>query len=62
MESTKPTKPSTGLFLLMSAVYFGAYFGLKYLVFGGAMPWYYNVALIAGCLLLALALKNRFQN
>ncbi|MCX8209837.1 MAG: hypothetical protein OTI34_02245 [Lewinella sp.] len=62
MEPINTKKPSIGLFLLMSAVYFGAYFGLKYLVFGGAMPWYYNVALIIGCLLLALALKNRFQN
>jgi len=61
MESTEKKKPSIGLFLLMSAVYFGAYFGLKYGVFGGAMPWYYNLALIAGCLLLAIALKNRFQ-
>jgi hypothetical protein len=61
MESTKPKKPSIGLFLLMSLVYFGGYFGLKYGVFGGAMPWYYNVSLIVACLLLALALKNRFQ-
>ena len=43
----------------MTAVYFGAYFGLKYGVFGGALPWYYNVALIAVCLLLALALHRR---
>ena len=59
MEPIRKDKPSPGLFLLMTAVYFGAYFGLKYGVFGGALPWYYNVALIAVCLLLALALHRR---
>ncbi len=44
----------------MTAAYFGAYFGLKYGVFNGEMPWYYNAALIVTCLLLALALKNKF--
>lgn len=62
MESTENKKPSIGLFVLMSVVYFGAYFGLKYGVFGGPIPWYYNVALIVACLLLALALKNRLQS
>lgn len=42
----------------MTLVYFGAYFGLKYGVFGGAMPWYFNLALIAACLLLAVYLRN----
>jgi hypothetical protein len=60
MEQTKPDRPSAGLFLLMTAVYFGSYFGLKYGVFGGQMPWYYNVALIGTCLLLAMILKRRF--
>ena len=59
MEPIRKDKPSPGLFLLMTAVYFGAYFGLKYGVFGGALPWYYNVALIAACLLLALTLHRR---
>lgn len=54
-------KPSPLLFLLMSAVYFGSYFGLKYGVFGGSVPWYANVGLIGGCLLLALGLHRRFS-
>lgn len=62
MEPTETKKPSIWLFLLMTAVYFGGYFGLKYGVFGGAMPWYFNVALIVACLLLAVTLKNRFQS
>jgi hypothetical protein len=61
MEPTRTDKPPPLLFLLMSVVYFGAYFGLKYGVFGGAMPWYFNVALIMACLLLALALHKRFN-
>jgi len=61
MEPTKASKPSPALFLLMTAVYFGAYFGLKYGVFGGVLPWYFNVALIVCCLLLALALRKKFQ-
>lgn len=61
MEPTRTDKPSLGLFLLMTAVYFGAYFGLKYGVFGGALPWYFNIALILSCLLLALALRKKFQ-
>lgn len=43
----------------MTAVYFGGYFGLKYGVFSGQMPWYYNAVLIGTCLLLAIVLKNR---
>ena len=60
MEPLEKDKPGTGLFLLMTAVYFGSYFGLKYGVFGGALPWYYNLALILACLTLALALRKRF--
>lgn len=60
MEEAKRDRPSIGLFLLMTAVYFGSYFGLKYGLFGGQMPWYYNVALIVACLLLAMVLKRRF--
>lgn len=61
MEPIKQNKPSPILFLLMTGGYFGAYFGLKYGVFGGVLPWYYNVVLILACLLLALALRRRFQ-
>lgn len=61
MEPIRKDKPGIGLFLLMTAVYFGSYFGLKYGVFGGALPWYYNVALILACLGLAFALRGRFQ-
>ncbi|MBC6993088.1 hypothetical protein QWY85_14660 [Neolewinella lacunae] len=43
----------------MSATYFGAYFGLKYGVFGGSLPWYLNALLILSCLLLAFALRRR---
>ncbi len=43
----------------MTAVYFGSYFGLKYGVFGGALPWFYNLALIVACLGLALWLRKR---
>jgi len=62
MEPAKRDQPSIGLFLLMTAAYFGAYFGLKYGVLNGEMPWYYNAALIGTCLLLALVLKNRFAS
>ena len=61
MDPAKSARPSIGLFLLMTAVYFGGYFGLKYGVFGGEMPWYYNAALIGICLLLAMILKGRFS-
>ncbi|NJB87632.1 hypothetical protein GGR26_003416 [Lewinella marina] len=60
MEPIRKDKPGLGLFLLMSLVYFGSYFGLKYGVFGGNMPWYYNVVLIVVCLGLALGLRGRF--
>jgi len=59
MEPIDKDKPSVGLYLLITVVYFGTYFGLKYGLFAGQMPWYYNVALIVGCLLLALALRRR---
>lgn len=61
MEPIKNDKPSVGLFVLMTLAYFGAYFGLKYGVFGGEMPWYFNIALIAACMLLALFLRNKGQ-
>ncbi|SER14228.1 hypothetical protein [Neolewinella agarilytica] len=61
MEPINPNKPSTGLFILMSAVYFGAYFGLKYGVLGGELPWMYNLILILVCLGLALLLHRRGQ-
>jgi len=60
MDPAKSDRPSIGLFLLMTAVYFGGYFGLKYGVFGGDMPWFYNVVLIGICLLLAMILKRKF--
>ncbi|NJC25820.1 hypothetical protein [Neolewinella antarctica] len=59
MEPIRKDKPSVGLFLLMTAVYLGAYFGLKYGVLGGNLPWYYNLALIVSCLLLAFFLRNK---
>lgn len=59
MEPLRNDKPSPWLFLVMSATYFGAYFGLKYGVFGGDLPWYLNVLLILSCLLLAFALRKR---
>ena len=59
MQPTPARKPGPGLFLLMTTVYFGAYFGLKYGVFGGALPWYYNLLLIAGCLGGAVLLRDR---
>ena len=59
MEPLRNDKPSIGLFLVMTLVFFGAYFGLKYGVFGGRLPWYYNVALIASCLLFVLFLRNK---
>ena len=59
MEPIKQEKPSPQLFLLMTLVYFASYFGLKYGVFGGMMPWYYNLILILACLGLALWLRGR---
>ncbi len=59
MEPLEKEKPSPALFLLMTAVYFGSYFGLKYGVFGGSMPWYLNLILIGACLGLALWLRRR---
>jgi len=41
MEPIEKDKPSPKLFILMTVVYFGSYFGLKYGVFAGAMPWYF---------------------
>ncbi|OAV42737.1 hypothetical protein [Lewinella sp. 4G2] len=59
MEPIKENKPSAKTFVAMSLVYFGLYFGLKYGVFGGDLPWYFNAALIGVCLVAALYLRNR---
>lgn len=59
MEPLEKEKPSPKLFILMTLVYFGTYFGLKYGVFDGAIPWYFNLALIFACLILMLALRQR---
>ena len=59
MQPIEKDKPSPRLFILMTLVYFGSYFGLKYGVFGGDLPWYYNLALIFACLALMLALRQR---
>jgi hypothetical protein len=61
MEPINPNKPSAGLFVLMTAVYFGAYFGLKYGVLGGELPWMFNLMLILACLGLAFLLHRRGQ-
>jgi hypothetical protein len=61
MEPIRKDKPSGRLFLLMMAVYFGSYFGLKYGVFGGALPWFLNLLLIVVCLGLVFLLRNRFR-
>ena len=60
MEPIRKDKPSPLLFLLMTAVYFGAYFGLKYGLFGGEMPWYANLLIILVCLGMVLLLRRRF--
>ncbi len=59
MEPIQPDKPSLGLFLLMTAIYFASYFGLKYGVFGGELPVLLNVGLIAVCLGLVFLVKRR---
>ena len=59
MEPIRKDKPSLGLFALMTLAYFAAYFGLKYGVFDGALPWYFNLALIAICLAIALLIARR---
>lgn len=61
MEPIRKDKPSAGLFIIMTLVYFGAYFGLKYGVMGGELPWLYNLGLIVLCLGLALLLRNRVK-
>lgn len=60
MQPIKEDKPSPGVFLLMTGVYFATYFGLKYGVFEGSLPWYFNLVLIGLCLGLALLLRGRF--
>ena len=59
MDPLRKDRPSTKVFVLMTLIYFGAYFGLKYGVFGGALPWYYNLLLILLCLGLVLLLHLR---
>ena len=62
MATPTDERPSRGLFLTMSFVYFGCYFGLKYGVLGGELPWYYNLALIGACLAVVFAIKRNRQN
>ncbi|MBB4078569.1 hypothetical protein GGR28_001182 [Lewinella aquimaris] len=59
MEPLRKDKPGLGLFLLMTAVYFASYFGLKYGVFGGEMPVLLNILLIVVCLGLAFFVQRR---
>ena len=50
--------PRPALFLGMTALYFGLYFSLKYVFFGGRLPPLANAALIGACLLAAIALQT----
>ena len=59
MEPIRPDKPSTRVFLLMTAVYFAAYFGLKYGVFAGTPPVWLNIVLIGVCLALAFFVRSK---
>lgn len=59
MEPIEKDKPSLTLFLLMTVVYFAAYFGLKYGLFGGQLPVLLNLGLIAACLALAFFVRAR---
>ena len=61
MEPIRKDKPSPTVFLLMTVVYFASYFGLKYGMFGGALPWTYNLLLIGACLAIALFLRGRLS-
>jgi hypothetical protein len=61
MEPIRKDKPSLGLFIIMTMVYFGAYFGLKYGLMGGNLPWFYNLGLIVLCLGIALLLRDRVK-
>ena len=61
MEPIRKDKPSPTVFLLMTVVYFASYFGLKYGVFGGALPWMYNLLLIGACLAIALFLRGKLS-
>ena len=58
MEPIRKDKPSLGLFITMTLVYFGAYFGLKHLVFQGQMPGLLNLGLILVCIAAVLGLKK----
>lgn len=60
MEPISKDKPSLPLFLLMTVVFFGAYFGIKYGLINAAMPWYLQATLIAACLLLVFFIYRRF--
>ncbi len=59
MEPIQPNKPSLGLFLLMTVIYFASYFGLKYGVLGGELPMLLNAGLIAVCLGLVFLVRRR---
>lgn len=60
MDPISKEKPSPALFLLMTVVFFGAYFGIKYGLVGAGMPWYFQAALIIACLLLVFYIYQRF--
>ena len=60
MDPLSKEKPSPSLFLLMTVVFFGAYFGIKYGLVGAGMPWYLQAALIMACLLLVFFIYRRF--
>lgn len=66
MEPIEKEKPTPARFLLMCVAFFGTYFGIKYgvlyQIYDGVVPWYFNVALIFGCLILAMALRRRGAN
>lgn len=64
MEPIEKDKPSSFLFLLMTATYFVTYFGLRFglnrLLAGSGMSWegYYSGVLILVSLLPVFALRN----
>ena len=58
MEPIRKDKPSLGLFITMTLVYFGSYFGLKHFVFHGQMPGLLNLVLILVCIGVVLGLKR----
>lgn len=64
MEPIEKEKPSLGLFLIMTVVYFISYFGLRfglnYLLVrtGGTWEGYYSIVLILFSLLPVFAIRN----